>query len=327
MGLGVSVIICTFNGKQRIGSVLDALELQKGEYDWEVIIVDNYSTDGTSDWVKTRLNYSQLKWILVQETQPGLSFARLAGIRKAKFDFLLFCDDDNILFPDYLQIGYELLMDNPQVGVVGGEGSIPSSTPKPDWFDRYSSSYAVGPQGKERGEVSIKRGFVYGAGSFFRKATLLEIFDSEFQPYFTGRKSDTLTAGDDVELCLLMKLKGFEIWFDPGLRFYHVILERRLIWDYYLQLKAGITAGAAVFFSYEYFMRNGGRTILGFRMAYFKRLAFHQLLLFKNIFLGRGKASTPDDQLAKMILAVKAESFRTGFEVSKNHFIQLRNKF
>jgi len=324
---GISIIICTYNGIDRLRPVLQSILNQQTDLPIELILVDNNSTDGTPSFAETQLQNSNLDWKIISEPNPGLSFARIAGIRNATHEYLLFCDDDNSLFPAYLQKGWSVLEENPQIGVLGGEGIPEFSSPKPDWFDTYMSSYAVGPQGSKSGKVSDERGFVYGAGSFFRKAPLLEIFDSGFQSYFTGRKSDTLTAGDDVELCLLMQLKGFEIWFDPGLRFYHAIPERRLVWNYYLQLKAGITAGAAVFFSYEYFIRNNRSTLLGFRIAYFKRLAFYELLLIKNSFPGRGKASNPDDQLAKMILTVKAKAFRTGFEVSKNHFIQLRNKF
>lgn len=324
MGIGVSVIVCTHNGADRLKPVLEAIQNQQTDFLSELILVDNCSTDGTSSFAELALRDTPLRWKLIEEPKAGLSFARLAGIRAASHEYLLFCDDDNALFPDYLQKGVTVLEANPRIGVLGGAGIPQFSSPKPIWFNTYQSTYAVGPQGEGIGKVSNKRGYVYGAGAFFRKTPLLEIFNSGFQPFFTGRKLASLSAGDDVELCLLMQLKGFEIWFDPALQFYHAIPERRLQWDYYLKMKAGIAAGAAAFFTYDYFMQDRKRSVLGYSIAYFKNAAFYQLLLLKNAFLGK---STPEAQLGKLILKVKAKAFRTSFGQSKNHFIQLSIKF
>lgn len=321
---GISVIICTHNGVDRLKPVLEAIQNQQTDFLSELILVDNCSTDSISSFVEQALQGTHLRWKIIAEPKQGLSFARMAGIRAASHEYLLFCDDDNALFPDYLQNGVTVLEANPRIGVLGGEGIPQFSSPKPIWFDTFQSTYAVGPQGEGIGKVSDKRGYVYGAGAFFRKTPLLEIFNSGFQPFFTGRKLANLSAGDDVELCLLMQLKGFEIWFDPTLHFYHAIPERRLQWDYYLKMKAGIAAGAAVFFAYEYFMQDRKRSVLGYSIVYFEKMTFYQLLFLKNAFLGK---TTPEAQLAKLILKVKAKAFRTSFGQSKNHFIQLRNKF
>lgn len=324
---GISVIICTYNGVNRLKPVLEAIENQATNFLTELILVDNGSTDGTSAFVEKQLQDSNLNWRLIAEPNPGLSFARLAGIRASTQDYLLFCDDDNALFPNYLQKGLTLLEANRQIGVLGGEGIPQFSSLKPDWFDTYQSSYAVGPQGSESGKVSDERGFVYGAGAFFRKSPLLEIFDSGFQPYFTGRKQDQLVAGDDVEMCYLMRLKGFEIWFDPGLLFHHFIPEKRLSWEYYLQMKTGISAGAGVFFAYNHFFRNKKSTKFDFTFSYFQKLVFHQLILLKNSILMGMNPKDRNKQLAIKILKAKADSFRSDFRSSFTLFNQLKSKF
>src|ERR1700679_3060772 len=103
MKKGISVIICCYNSAKRLTQTLDHIFRQKNlVFDWEVIVVDNASTDSTSLIAEQLLSASlhKDKFKIVFEVTPGLIFARKKGVSVAQFDRLLFCDDDNWLAHD-----------------------------------------------------------------------------------------------------------------------------------------------------------------------------------------------------------------------------------
>lgn len=119
---GLSVIICTFNGAARIERVLTALtELNSGTAH-EIILVDNCSTDGVAAVacaVWTRIGPPSVDFRVISEPTPGLSAARRAGARAATREIIVFCDDDNLLAPDYLEIAVSIMADE-TIGAAGG---------------------------------------------------------------------------------------------------------------------------------------------------------------------------------------------------------------
>src|SRR5262245_41018784 len=103
---GVSVIVCCYNSADRLPETLKHIAMQNvpDSILWEVIIVNNNSTDETekvaiSEWSRYHLS---VPFKVVNESKPGLNFARKKGVENAGFSLLLFCDDDNWLDEDYL---------------------------------------------------------------------------------------------------------------------------------------------------------------------------------------------------------------------------------
>ncbi|WP_332913959.1 glycosyltransferase family A protein [Algoriphagus boritolerans] len=97
---------------------------------------------------------------------PGKSYALWIAFAKVEFSYVLICDDDNQLFPDYLTCGVDILDKNPIIGALGGKGIMTEKLDLPDWFKRYQSTYAIGPQADKNGP--LKKGVgLYGAGCFF----------------------------------------------------------------------------------------------------------------------------------------------------------------
>src|SRR4051812_32311772 len=94
--LGISVIICCYNSSQRIHYALKHLEQQSFEDDlrWEVIVVDNASSDGTGRIAESiwREFNCDIPFRVVTESEPGLSHARNKGVAEARFEYLIFCD-------------------------------------------------------------------------------------------------------------------------------------------------------------------------------------------------------------------------------------------
>ncbi|MAD16334.1 MAG: dolichyl-phosphate mannose synthase [Alteromonadaceae bacterium] len=113
----VSVIVPVWNDLQRIGTCIDALKKQQFSYgQFEIIVVDNGSTDGTYDLIKTVSNIVPL-----QEVKPGSYAARNCGLSVAKGEYVAFTDSDCV--PDTMWLGklYESAKKQKNFGVVAGD--------------------------------------------------------------------------------------------------------------------------------------------------------------------------------------------------------------
>ena len=123
---GISIVICTYNGINRLGPTLLSIFSQQltSDISWELIIVDNASTDNTTDFCRKMIESSAFgnKSRSVFESKQGCNHARLKGLQEVKYRWLLFCDDDNHLFPDYLEQAWSILNNNENIGVLGGIG-------------------------------------------------------------------------------------------------------------------------------------------------------------------------------------------------------------
>lgn len=327
---GVSVVICTYNGRQRLQPTLHSIGIQRFHPSlFELIVVDNASQDGTHEFCERYLSEWDIlfSWKVVNENQPGLSHARLKGFREAQFDIVLFCDDDNSLSPDYLKVGFDLLKNNSVIGALGGCGIPSFETSKPEWFDKYSHSFAVGPQADRDGKVIKYPSELYGAGTFFRKAALQKYFDKGFNPIMSDRKGNMLVSGGDVEWCYLIQLNQYEIWYEHRLSFLHVMPDSRMQWSYYLKLKQGIASGAGKLFPYECLLKNRKMTIVSFGFRWLARALFSSLVYLKY---EAGKWVTrqtvqPDAELARLILHAKMNSYWMNGRKAFHHFVHLKS--
>ncbi len=101
----ISVILCTYNRAQTLAKALDsvaAATLPAG-VEWEVVVVDNNSTDQTREVVEEFHRRQPGRFRYVFESHQGLSHARNAGIREARGDVLAFMDDDVTVEATWLQ--------------------------------------------------------------------------------------------------------------------------------------------------------------------------------------------------------------------------------
>lgn len=330
---GISVVVCTYNGRDRVEPTLKALFLQQvaQEFNWEIIVVDNASTDDT-DMYCEQLHSRYLftgQFTVIKEFTPGLNHARLKGLRSAKFDWVLFCDDDNHLFPDYLQTGFTILTENKNIGVLGGNGIPLLEGIKPGWFDRYSHSFAVGAQSSANGKIGEYPAEVYGAGAFFRREPLLHLFDKGFACVMSDRKGNSLSSGGDVEWCYLLQLAGYEIWFDQRLTFLHWMPNSRITWSYYLQLKKGIVSGSARLFSYSCLLKEPTMSLRKFKLLFFLKFSLTAGVYFKFHLMRffRGKTEKQGQLLTDILVSTRLNTFYRDRTVAFTHFEYLKTFF
>lgn len=234
MNTGVSVIICCHNSENRLPKVLDALSNQEGmdQLRWEIIIVDNASTDDTQGTVKEYLERHPLPIKVISEPKPGLSFARHAGMKSSQYEFVCFVDDDNWIHERYIATVHEILVRHHDVGLCGGRGIPVFETTPPDWFETFQNAYAVGPQWSSSGYMTDEINRLYGAGMTLRKSAWHMLESNGFSYHLTGRKGKSLSSGEDSELSVALQLAGYRLWYEPSLTFFHYMPAVRLNYAY-----------------------------------------------------------------------------------------------
>ncbi len=98
----VSVIVPVYNCVTTLDAQLEALRSQVSEVPWEIVIVDNGSTDGTLSLIEQyRPTITNLTMVHAPEKKNG-AFARNKGAAIAQGKFFLFCDGDDIVAPGWL---------------------------------------------------------------------------------------------------------------------------------------------------------------------------------------------------------------------------------
>jgi cellulose synthase/poly-beta-1,6-N-acetylglucosamine synthase-like glycosyltransferase len=217
---------------------------------WEVLLIDNASTDGTGKVAESYWVDGPAPLRVVRETKLGLQRARERGLQEAKYDFLGFVDDDNWVARDWVRIAYETLASDASTGAVGSICDPVFEVAAPEWFGKFHSNYAVFTDGDLR-EVTQPLGFLNGAGLCVRKAAWTQLIRGGFHSLVTDRVGRRLSAGGDTELTLAIRLAGWKIRIDPRLRLQHFMPAQRLRWEYLRRLQRGYAASQALLDAYS----------------------------------------------------------------------------
>lgn len=196
-----SVIVCTRNGRDRIGGCLKAIEKMSGG-GFETIVVDDGSMDGTADFVEAK--FSKVK--LLRLEPGGLSAARNAGAAAATGEVLAFTDDD--CEPDIEWLArLRRVYATDHYAAVGG----PNLPPDPrTWREAVVCAAPGAPSHVMLTDEDAEH--LPGCNLTVTKAAFDAI--GGFDPVFR-------TAGDDVDFCWRLRDAGFRLGFAPGAFVWH----------------------------------------------------------------------------------------------------------
>ena len=248
--LGISVVLCCHNGASKLPHALEYLARQRvpKSLTWEVILVDNASTDGSGGVAEDswRENRSPVPLRVVIEAQLGLAFARNRGVRAAKYSIIVFVDDDNWLEVDYLARAWEIMESLPSVGIAFGRSDGVFERQPPGWFRMVQQHYAIGSLGDSPQDVTGDGTLPWGAGMVMRKSALSDLMGLGFAHRLTGRQGSRLSSCEDSELSLALMLAGWRLRFDPRLALRHFMPEARMEWSYFRKLFGGQCESAAL---------------------------------------------------------------------------------
>lgn len=243
---GVTVAICCHNSAARLTPTLRHLADQQTDpaIPWEVLIIDNASTDATASVAASLWPTPPPAPLrIVAEPRPGLQFVREKAYAEARHPIISFIDDDNWVCRDWVTRVADIMARHPDVGACGGPSEAVCESPPPPWFDWVKHCYAVGTQGDAPSEGH--RRILWGAGMSVRREAVDRLIRLGFRSILVGRQGNSLTAGEDAELCFALRLSGWNLWYDPTLRLRHYIPTSRLNWRYVRRLHRGFGVSLA----------------------------------------------------------------------------------
>lgn len=208
----VSLITGTYNAGDRIQTLLESLEKVEStpEIPWEVIIVDNNSTDDTPDVIQDYVSKSIVRIKFLRETKQGVSRARNKGIRHAKGEILAFVDQDCVLDPSWLLAVVREFRSCPELSMIGGRLELFDARDKPISIrtatDREAISITSGNLGAIPGcNMAVRRSVFDAVG----------LYDARLGP------GAPVPIGEDIDLIYRIARKGFRIEYTPDVLVYH----------------------------------------------------------------------------------------------------------
>ncbi|MDJ1482161.1 glycosyltransferase [Cytophagaceae bacterium YF14B1] len=257
---GISIIICCYNSVTRISPTLQHLASQRtcNQLSWEVLLIDNASTDNTAQtaiqlWESFN---SKIPLRIINEPRPGLSFARETGLQDSHYNIAIFVDDDNWLKEDYIQIAYNTINANKGIGILGGRVEAACEIEPPAWFEKSKAHYVIGEPYSQTGDVTEDRATIYGAGMVINKAAWKKLKASGYKSQLSDRKGSQLSSGGDVELCFALKMLGYRIYYHKDLVLKHFLPKARLSWNYLEKLFPGFALAEIYLNCFQYFYSN-----------------------------------------------------------------------
>ncbi|TXH53495.1 MAG: glycosyltransferase family 2 protein [Bacteroidia bacterium] len=277
---GISVIICCYNSATRLPATLQHLADQQvpDNIHWEIILVNNASTDDTET-----VAYQEWKRLgqpvpirIIYEAQPGIDKARRAGAHLAAYCWIVFCDDDNWLYPDYITSAFHLLKKNPDIGLIGGQGEPVADVQIPDWFEALSGHYAACSLGNVK--IDLTNHGIWGAGMSGQTTLLKHAMHPSHPLLNPGRMGSNTAFGDDGEICMRVALQGYRIVYSPELKYKHYIPQQRLTESYRDALLQQERNQAEVMATYH-------RMLRWINEPYWKKLLISFFHLYKFIFM------------------------------------------
>jgi glycosyltransferase involved in cell wall biosynthesis len=261
MQLGVSVIICCYNSAKRLPETLKhlAMQLVPANILWEVIVIDNASTDNTfqvasQEWEKYITPNAGFR--VLSQPIPGKNHAHKMGIIAARYEYILTCDDDNRLCADYVSTAYEIMCADNKIGVLGGCGIFDPEQPAWPDVEKHKQSYVNGSQ-----TWAATEHWVYGAGCVCRKSLFTNLYNKEWQQITSGRNGTKLICGEDVEICFAFYLTGYKIVANDQLTFHHFVPLKRQNLKYLLNLQYWISYSYVLLNNYLMLMDGDKRSV------------------------------------------------------------------
>ena len=111
----ISIIIPIHNQADKLKACLNSI-LKQTETDWEIILVDDGSTDG----LKGKIDFPKDRFYFYSKANEGSSPTRNYGFERSKGEYVIFCDADIIMRPNMLETMKKKLEENPQISFVYG---------------------------------------------------------------------------------------------------------------------------------------------------------------------------------------------------------------
>lgn len=207
--MDISLIVCTRNRGDRLEPCLDALAAISFAGKWELVLVDNGSSDATAEVLRSFCASGRAPARYVHEPKPGLATARNAGLSAAEGELIVFTDDDCYPEPNFL-VEAKRAFEDPAVGFAGGRILLFDPTDAPVTILESRDPAYFPPH------TYIRTGKIQGANMAFRRAALEQL--GGFDPLFG---SGSYFPAEDIDAVAGVNLLGWAGAYAPEMVVHH----------------------------------------------------------------------------------------------------------
>jgi len=270
-----TAIICTYNRRQNLEACLGQLARQKGVEGvaWEVLVVDNNSSDGSAEEVARLAQQLPIVIRYAHEPQQGLNYARNTGIRESRGRCFSYVDDDIMVSEEWLAALYEAFV-REDADAVGGRIRLDPAIPLPGWIHAHPELKGfLGFQdfGDEPFRMDGVKHYPYGGNMAFHRRVVERI--GYFNPLLgrkgAGQKRSELFKGAETDYFhRLAAACDARIVYEPRAIVYHRVMPFQLQKRYFrtIHFNAGYQRALHDQSAFP-------RTLLGVPLFYFPQLA------------------------------------------------------
>ncbi len=239
--MNITVAICTWNRSALLTKTLENMLNLKSDdsFSWELLIVNNNSTDNTDQVIEQFSGRLPIKRIF--ETTPGLSNARNAAVRNASGDYIIWTDDDVLVNKDWLAAYVNAFRRLPNVAVFGGPISPWFEGDPPLWlkkgWKRIADAYAVRDLGNDMIPLTEEGNLLpYGANYALKMSEQIKY---AYDPKL-GLNAGKIIIGEESQVISAILNDGSEGRWIPDAKVHHWLPENRQTLDYLKKYYFGV---------------------------------------------------------------------------------------
>lgn len=217
----LSIIILSFNTKDLLSDCLASLEKVQGELEFEVIVADNGSVDGSLEMVK-----KNFPWVIALDNKGNLGFARGNNMARkiAGGEYILFLNSDTIVYKNALRKSLDFLKSDRKIGAVSCKLVLANGKLDRDARRRFPTPW-----------VSFNR-LILGNGKLYWYGDIpedevheVDVIQGAF--HLSPKKvldevgwfsEDYFLDGEDIDLCWKIRAKGYKIYYYPEVSILHL---------------------------------------------------------------------------------------------------------
>lgn len=271
-----TVLICTFNRAEDLVRTLRSLSRTRARLSWDVIVVDNNSTDSTGDVVQSCARDFPVPLHYLFEGRQGKSNALNTGMTRARASVIVFTDDDVDVPDGWLEAAVRPLLDRSDIDYTGGPVRPAWGGPRPSWLDETGNlggTIAVKDHGRMPFIFEEERKTPLGVNMAVRRALIERI--GGFRPDL-GRNGRSLLGQEQAEFFYRSRRVGARGLYVPDMWLTHAVPAARLTREYFRRwwFWKGI--------SHARLHRIHGRTELGLDLTQVPRVAGIPRYLFRG---------------------------------------------
>ena len=233
----LEVAICTLNRCSDLLTTLRGLEKQRCAFEWEILVVDNGSEDGSLGAAQDFAGKSELRIRSIREPRRGISFARNHALKTATGEILVFIDDDMDCDPGLLE-SHLRSFEDPSVMATGGRilPRLPSSTP--GWLAAALDEEIGGPTGRydfgdEVVEITPESGIAlpFSGNLGLRRSVALQV--GGFRTDLGWTEDGKRLGSEDNDLLRRIRRLGGKTLYLPTAKVIHRVQAERVSKAYY----------------------------------------------------------------------------------------------